>query len=303
MSTSKLNQAESNRGAALRLWLEQTFDHEDAARLYDRCKHGGSTPLGASHPIVILELAGVEIGSQVMPTINIAYMLLTAYYFLLDSGTDGHPECPVDLADLTLLLSGAWAALIDVMGTLDDHRSDRMVECCLARMAENAAAIRLEADQIESWQARDEIDSRRSSIGRSNSALLLYELMCVTGGRERDPQVVAILEEYLAVIQESDDLDDWREDMCAGRWTPFLKRCAESGGDEPTLGAITRQVYLGGEYERQAARVIQGLNGVETDLARHLGNGPVRVLAWWAKQRMVRERALAEWVATKLRYA
>jgi hypothetical protein len=287
----------------LRQWLEQAFLYEDAERLYNRCTRGRAAPLGASHPPVALELANVELEPATARALSVAYMLFTAYYFLLDSGTDGHPEDPVHLADLTLLLSGAWVALMRAVSHLDEGRVERVFELCLSRMAENAAAIRTEAGQIASWRDRDEIAGRRSSVGRSNSALLLYELVCVLGRRESDPVVIELLEEYLAVIQESDDLDDWRADLCAGRWTPFLKRCAEHVAGEPSLEKITRRIYLEGEYERQAANVIRRLGQVRTGVARHLDCETAHVLACWRKQRMVRERALRDWVATKLRHA
>jgi hypothetical protein len=289
--------------AELRLWLQRSFSAEDAQRLYERCMYGRGAPLGAAHPLVACELAAVDLEPRVMRAISIAYMLLTAYYFLLDSGTDGHPEDPVDLADLTLLLSGAWTALSEVADALDQGRAPRMIARCLLRMSENAAAIRLEADQVRTWRERDEGESRRSIVGRSNSALLLYELVCIAGGRECDSEVAAILEDYLIAIQESDDLDDWRRDMAAGRWTPFLKRCAGPTDAAPALEDIARHVYIAGGYERQAARVIYGLERVADRLARHSGDRETHVLKCWAEQRTVRVRALEEWVAIKLRHS
>lgn len=289
--------------AELLPWLQRSFSAEDAQRLYERCMYGRGAPLGAAHPLVARELAAVDLEPRVMRAVSVAYMLLTAYYFLLDSGTDGHPEDPVDLADLTLLLSGAWTALSEVADALDQGRATQMITRCLLRMSENAAAIRLEADQVRRWRECDEGESRRSIVGRSNSALLLYELVCIAGGRECNSEVTAILEDYLVAIQESDDLDDWRKDMAAGRWTPFLKRCAGPADAAPALEDIARHVYIAGGYERQAARVIDGLKRVADRLARHRGDRETHVLKCWAEQRTVRVRALEEWVAIKLRHS
>jgi hypothetical protein len=286
----------------LREWLVDAFGPEDADRVYAHCTRGRGEPLGASHFSVAEELADVELDSSIARPLDVAYMLLTAYYFLLDSATDGHPDDPVLLSDLTLLLSGVWVALRQAGDNLKKEQVDEMVRLCLSRMGENAAAIRGEAEQIGSWQGRDERASRRSSVGRSNSALLLYELVCVAGGRRRDPEVLQILEEYLALIQESDDLDDWRDDLDAGRWTPFLKRCAEAAGGEDGQEAIVRVVYLEGGYERQAAIVIRRLRDATHRLAQRLERRPSLVLRCWTMQGEVRERALSDWIATKLRY-
>ncbi len=299
------NHAESRGPGSANLgkWLVEAFGPEDGERLYGHCMRDQKEPLGSTHLMAAMELARVEVGPDVARPLAVAYMLLTAYYFLLDSGTDGHPDSPVDLADLTMLLSGAWVALREAGRSLDEERVDEMIRRSLARMVENAAAIRLEATQIGSWRNRDEEASRRSSVGRSSSALLLYELVCIVGGRDCEQEAIAILEEYLAVIQESDDLDDWRDDLEAGRWTPFLKRCAEAAGGEPTPDAVMGQVYLGGGYERQAANVIRRLGDLTDRLEPRLDAPSSRLLRCWAMQREMRERALTEWVATKLRLA
>ena len=235
-------------------------DH--AERLYRLCLRGSSAPLGIAHPRILLQLASPAGGAEafadedVFDSVTVGYMLICAYYFLLDAAVDGHLEFPDDSVYLTLLLTAAVLSLGKALGVTSEGRAGTVIERSVLRVSQNATATLLERTaSVESREEQAALD-RACIIGRSNSFLLLYEILCTLTGNEIDPQVVALLEDFIVTIQEADDLADWREDFQEGRLTPFLRRVFFDIGTGRSEGELEEYLYLTGCYEKKIAELV-----------------------------------------------
>ncbi len=239
----------------LRTRLSKFMSPDQATRLVQLCSHDKVGLLGAGHAEIIASLAGVSIDKEQLDDLSSCYVLLNGYYFLLDSAVDGDCEDTTELVWLTPLLASAITLLLQ--WERDEVRSS-VSGMLLRRIFENAQAM-LAEDRGAEPLCEDYSLSRLSSIGRSNTCMLLFDTLCFLGGKPPDPKAARLLEDLLIVIQRVDDLADWREDLGAKRWTPFLQAASRRASRTDEAG-LERFILLSGEYEREASSCIHELD-------------------------------------------
>ncbi len=195
-----------------------------------------------------------------------AHILLSAYYFLLDSLVDGHLDEQEQGVYLTHLLGGALLLFNRVCDQLDDERARRIEEAIRATISENARSVLLEIQLNAQPFTASRKEDYASIVGRSDWSLFLYRVLRILSGAHEVPDITPLLSEVILYIQLGDDLADWREDYLAGRWTSFLRSIFILKGRVLGLSELEEQVYLGGIYERQMATLVNGLSGILTRL-------------------------------------
>lgn len=255
-------------------------------------------PRGYEHLDLALSIVPVQLSDQQVRELRTFYVLLTAYYFLLDSVVDGHLEDPLDAAFLTHLSSGAFLALAGCLsGGECDH--DAIIQKVFAHVSENANSMRSETTMFSEPLTRNQSDERRSIIGRSNSALLLYYLLYDLASISPDERLIQTLRDFTICIQNADDFGDWEEDFENRRWTPFLKSCFEEIGSIPSRDELAERIYCRGKYELWAAEIIRDLDSVAENLAFLNSQRTAILKAWIERRRQQFYDALIEVVAAK----
>jgi hypothetical protein len=262
---------------ALHAVLSDLFpDHSE--RLYSLCLRGSSAPLGIAHPRILLQLASPAGGAEdfadgdVFENVAVGYMLICAYYFLLDAAVDGHLEFPDDPVYLTLLLTAAVLCLAKALGVTEEGRVAAIIGRSVLRVSQNASASLLERKASVAAREEQSVIDRECIIGRSNSFLLLYEILCALTGTAIDPDIVTLLEDFIVTIQEADDLADWREDFQEGRLTPFLRRVFFDIGAGRSESELEEHLYLTGIYEKKIAELVHQVDATRAR-AERLGAG------------------------------
>jgi hypothetical protein len=271
-------------------------EEQELRRFYQSSR---GIPLGYEHVAMLAEYCGVEDGSPGLRELTMGYVLISAYYFLLDAVADGHLANPVDCVYLTHLLAGGLEKISDSVVLADSSATSRARKVIHSHISENAAAIRLEKQLQENPFEIAPEEERRNIIGRSNSALLLFELMTLLYNQKSRPQDRLILEDIIYYLQLGDDLSDWREDFSSLRWTSFLRRCLSVLGRIPTEPELEVHVYLSGCYEEWASLIIRGLNSASTTLAAR-ENRPLKLIGLVESQKAMLEAALTDWITAKL---
>ena len=270
---------------------------ENKLRRFYRSSRG--IPLGYEHTGMLAELCDVKLDSAGFKELTLGYVLLSSYYFLLDAVVDGHLEDVTDSVYLTQLLAGALGKIDEAASLANPTIRPKLRPLIFAHISQNAEAIctekRLHAEPFELAIE----DERRSIIGRSNSALLLYELIAEIYSCEPTRESRIILEDIVYYLQLGDDLSDWREDFRASRRTLFLRRCVGGIGALPTERALEEFVYLSGFYEEWAGDIVGGLSSIST-LLHGRRPQPTGLISLVDSQRMDLENALRDWIAAKL---
>jgi hypothetical protein len=253
---------------------------------------------------ILAELAGLADDDPVILRLSVPYILLSTHYFLLDAAVDGHADEATDVLATTQLLFLVSAMIGEELGgRLGAEERAAVYRRVAARLAENAAAVGIELGRRRGWELPNELDYR-AGVGRSNSTLLFYDLLCALAGREPDAAVEALCGDLLYYLQMGDDLGDWRDDLWAGNRTMLIRECAarlpEEARDDPAR--IERELLLGGFYELYTARLVKNLDRIVGEL-RAMGElRSVRLQAYVETARGRALKLLTDVVRTKLEY-
>jgi hypothetical protein len=277
----------------------------ETERLLGLCLRDRGRLWGHDHVEILAEVAGLPDDDPAIPRLAVPYVLLSTHYFLLDAAVDGHAEDPTAILATTQLLF-LVATLVGEVVLVRVPPADRppLLARVADRLAENAAAVRIELERRRGWEPPDELD-RRAGAGRSNSTLLFYDLLCALAGGRPDPAAEALFGDLLYYLQLGDDLGDWRGDLETGNHTMLIRECAarlppDSARDP---ASIERELLLGGCYELYTSRLINQLDGVLAELRalRHLRTTRLQAYVLTARERA--HRLLTDVLATKLRHA
>ncbi len=211
---------------------------------------------------MLLETTGAVIESAAFRDLRIAYVFLSAYYFLLDATVDEHLYKKTDALYLTHLLSASCLLFCRVCYRLVPNKVGEIQKDVFSHVAGNAWAVRTELEFQKKPLEPNEEDEFDSVVGRSNSVLLLYRIIAKLTGTEVKPQLVKLLNDLVFFIQLGDDLGDWRIDFRAQRWTSTIRSCFHQQGRILSEAEMEQELYLSGFYEQRSARIINGLNAV-----------------------------------------
>lgn len=238
--------------------LLETFP-DDAQALFRLCQLGLSEPLGLSHPEVVEDLMGVEIDGNDREKIQVGYVMITAYYFLLDAVVDGHLDDPLLALYLTHFLSLACRKFDEVIYSYPDKDVERFKTEFNNLVSKNAMAIRLENEFSANSLSFSEEKEYASIVGRSNSSIVLLELIGVLTHQANTDQYKEVLQDFAYFVQLGDDLADWREDYKAHKYSTFLRELFTQHKRILSEQELEEEIYLSGVFEARALKVIKGL--------------------------------------------
>jgi len=236
---------------------------EHSAALRSLCYRDGHFLLGESHPLIFCHLSGSVPSSDIFKDLSAAYVLTCAQFFLLDAAVDGHLDSVSLLVYLPVLQSPATAFLATGIRFCDPASQGRIWLLLERAAAQNASAMLAESRSL--WDI-DEATDRASIVGRSNCALAYYQIFCIVGGTAAEGRVLDMIEEFIVLVQESDDLSDWRDDLSSGRVTPFLRRIATRLGRPFEVERVESHLYLTGAYEKEVLSLIARVDGLLSTL-------------------------------------
>ena len=238
--------------------LRETFP-DDAQALFQLCQLGLSEPLGLSHPHIVEDLIGGELDSDDHEHIQIGYVMITAYYFLLDAVVDGHLDDPLRALYLSHFLSLACRKFDKVIYSHPEKDFNRFNTEFYNLVSQNARAIRLENEFSANSLSYSEEKEYASIVGRSNSSIMLLELIGALTSQSNTDQYKEILEDFAYYVQLGDDLADWREDYKANKYSTFLRELFAKHERILSEQELDEEIYLSGIFEARALTVINGL--------------------------------------------
>lgn len=241
-----------------------------------------------------------ELAEESYVDLSVGYVLISGYYFLLDSVVDGHCAEPTSAVFLTHLLGGAMLRFNRLIQRENPSAAADWFTAFSDYCEANAEAVRLEKKLISTPMKLNPEDDRLSIVGRSNSFLLLYRLVCILHREESSAEVARALEALVYYLQLGDDLGDWREDFLAGNYSSTLRACFLECGRVLDLRSLEEFLYLSGFYEVRCIEIIRGLAECGLILEKLLPfSTRLRNLA--LSQKEVIQAATELWVTEKLR--
>lgn len=260
--------------------LATLFPH-DVEPLTRLCMLDFPIPLGFKHIDAWLEAMDVSMDGQVLANLRLGYVMLSGYYFLLDAVTDGHLESPTDALYLSHLLTGTLILWQKACTASSPEKLDLLSNCVMSHVSQNAAAVRLETELHQHPLEMADTEDYASCIGRSDSAVLLYDVLCILCDVERNPDLLRVLSDAVYFIQLGDDVADWRKDYRANRWTSFLRAAFITRGCIVTEEEVEQALYFEGLLERRFATMVKGYEGI----LRKLAESPFRtaLLEQWIR--------------------
>lgn len=231
-----------------------------------------------------LAVLDIELPAAAIEEIRYGYVLLSGYYFLLDSVVDGHLLKTSDALYLTHLLSESMIAFEEASYLVGRRLGD--IAITLRRhINSNAAAILLESQTFDSPLTENHPSDYESIVGRSNSSLLLYYVLYELIGIEPDEVLLGILRDFTFYVQLADDFGDWQEDFAGRRWTPFLRFCFSNIGKVGEESDLSTFIFIRGGYEMWVSRIIRGLREIRSRLNQHNASG-LDLLSLWIDKKI-----------------
>jgi len=247
---------------------------KDAEVLFKLCTHGLQQPLGVDHPQIIQDLIGTKLNQSEFKKIQVGYVMITAYYFLLDAVADGHLEDNLNSLYLTHFLTLACQKFDEVIFTNPKIDFKNFNSTFQQLVSENAEAIRLENKFSSNPFTFSEEEEYSSIVGRSNSSIILLELIASLSDRTNKYDVKEVLRDFAFFVQLGDDLADWRDDYKAHKYSSFLRELFSKHSRILTENELEEEIYLSNIFESRALKVIKGLeNTIKKIEAIGEGNG------------------------------
>lgn len=235
---------------------------EDAKALFQLCKHGLEQPLGIDHPLIVQDLIGVNLGQSELEKIQLAYVMITAYYFLLDAVVDKHLKKNLDSLYLTHFLALSCELFNDHIYSNQHINIADFKRSFHQLISENAKAIRTENEFSSNLLSYSEQKEYDSIVGRSNSSIILLEIIAVISNSRNIDDVKEILKDFAFFVQLGDDLADWRDDLRAGNYTSFLRELFSKYNRILTEDELDEEIYLSNVFEARAVKIVKGLSQI-----------------------------------------
>jgi len=241
----------------IRGYVTKMFPTE-VERIMPLCLLDFAKPLCFHHLDSWLEALDVSLDDSVLADLRAGYVFISAYYFLLDSVCDSHLDSPNDALYLSHLLTGTYVLWYQACLRAVPEKVERLKDMLLCHVSRNASAVQLETKLHESPLDIAPSEDYISCIGRSDSALLLYDVLCMFCDRETDPDLISLLSDAVYYIQLGDDVADWRKDYRARRWTSLLREVFSQTGTIVSERECEDRIYLDGLLERRYAVMVNG---------------------------------------------
>lgn len=232
---------------------------DDAEALFRLCNHGLEQPLGIDHPVIIQDLIGTKLNQDDFEKIQVGYVMITAYYFLLDAVADGHLDDNLNSLYLTHLLTLACQKFDEVIFSNSKVDFKNFNSTFHQLVSENAKAIRLENQFSSNAFTFSEEKEYSSIVGRSNSSIILLELIASLTQANNKNSLKEILKDFAFFVQLGDDLADWRDDYKAQKYSSFLRELFSKHGHILSEIELEEEIYLSSIFETRALKVIKGL--------------------------------------------
>lgn len=275
----------------------------DATELTPLCLNKAGFPLGFDHSHMLQELVGASLPASTYKHVQLAYVFLAAYYFLLDALVDEHASSPLHAVRLTQLKTAFWLELDSTSSELSKEGRNRRNILIREYVLSNARAVVLEKRLQASPLLNDESKDRESIVGRGNSFILFYELICLLAKRPPSEDVITILQELIYAIQMSDDLVDWESDYRGDRWTALLRRCFSHKGRLLTFGEVEEEIYIKGVFEEEIGLTIRRLDAIAKRLRTSTRLSSKLLQAYISRHKANLTQCLRFTVANKLNHA
>lgn len=247
--------------------LNEAFP-EDAEALIRLCNHGLEQPLGFDHPFIIQDLVGAKISERDFENIQLGYVMVTAYYFLLDAVIDEHLENKLDSLYLTHFMTLACQKFDNVIYSNPNINIGSFNKVFHQLISENAKAIRLENEYSSNPFAYSEQNEYKSIVGRSNSSIILLQIISMLTEINNTDDLRRILEDFAFFVQLGDDLADWRDDFKAKNYTSFLREIFSKYNTILTEEELEEEIYLTTFFEARIVKVINGLNAITVQIEK-----------------------------------
>lgn len=238
--------------------LRETYP-DDAEILFRLCNHGLEQPLGIDHPLIIQDLIGAKLNQNDFEKIQVGYVMITAYYFLLDAVADGHLDDKLNSLYLTHLLTLACQKFDEVIFSNSKVDFKNFNSTFQQLVSENAKAIRLENQFSSNAFTFSEEEEYSSIVGRSNSSIILLELIASLTQTNNKSKLKEVLRDFAFFVQLGDDLADWRDDYKAQKYSSFLRELFSKHGQILSESELEEEIYLTSIFEARALKVIKGL--------------------------------------------
>lgn len=238
--------------------LKEAFP-DDAEALLKLCQLGLPEPLGYSHPGIVADLMGARLNSGDLEKIQVGYVMITAYYFLLDAVVDGHLDDPLRALYLTHFLVLACQKFDEVIYAYPEKDFSRFKSEFNHLVSENARAIRLENEFSSNSLSHSEENEYNSIVGRSNSSIMLLELIGALANQPYTEKYKDVLQDFAYYVQLGDDLADWREDFQARKYSTFIRELFAKHHRILTEEELEEEIYLSGVFEARSVKVVKGL--------------------------------------------
>ena len=247
--------------------LHEAFP-EDAVALLRLCNHGLDQPLGIDHPFIIEDLVGKKLSKKDFENIRLGYVMVTAYYFLLDAVVDDHLENKLQSLYLTHLLTLACQKFDEVIYSNPKIDSRNFNKIFHQLISENAKAIRLENEFASNPFSYSEQNEYTSIVGRSNSSIILLQIIATLTETDNTNELEEILKDFAFFVQLGDDLADWRDDFKTKKYTSFLREIFSKHNRVLTEEELEEEIYLTTIFEARAGKVIKGLDRITKQIEK-----------------------------------
>ncbi|MEQ1603948.1 MAG: hypothetical protein ABL999_03695 [Pyrinomonadaceae bacterium] len=284
------------------LWLRAKLEIDfpsDVEHLYDLCINEVGFPVGYYHPEILTNLFAISPNREIVDELRLPYIYLSAYYFCLDSIVDKDIVKSENAVYLTHLLTGSIHQFTRYFDQNYPDKANLLKSLLHEYISKNAAAVLSELEFRRNPFKTLELEEFESIVGRSNSFLLLLDLLSHALDAPVAPVTRTLIDRFLYFMQLGDDLGDWRLDFHNKRWTSFLRGCFSELGRIPNEAELERLVYLNGSYEQRAIRILKGFNEIIRNLAEQHYDSDKNFLTFVVAQRDRLYTVLRDFVEVK----
>jgi hypothetical protein len=248
----------------------------ESDKLIKLCYHGLAEPLGYYHPEMVQHLMGVDLEKERMLNLRLGYVFLSSYYFLLDAVVDEHLDNSDHCLYLTHLLSLAWDHFSEIFISAPPEQFSSFKRSFHELIHGNAKAIIDERDTFKSPLHYSEEYEYESIVGRSNSSLVLVEILnCLsTVCKTQTADIKKIVKDFAFYVQLGDDLADWRQDYHSCKYSGFLRELFSANSRILTEEEVEEAIYLSLVFENRCIKIINGLRHISSTLQqKYPGSG------------------------------